>query len=93
MRTRDESDYILKVTSDTKSLGTIWGNMQQSSLDMTIILTETRNDVDVFKDALQSVKGYQTTPENAGLDAYKTANSMLLEKVYPRLIDELTKAN
>lgn len=93
VRTREESDYILKVTSDTKSLGNIWGNMQQSSLDMTIILTETRNDVDVFKDALQSVKGYQTTPENAGLDAYKTANSMLLEKVYPRLIDELTKAN
>jgi hypothetical protein len=93
VRTRNESDYILKVNSDTKSLGAIWGNMQQSSLDMTIILTETRNDVDVFKDALQSVKGYQTTPDNAGLDAYKTANSMLLEKIYPRLIDELTKAN
>lgn len=93
VRTAQESDYILKVNSDTKSLGAIWGNMQQAQLDAYFVLTETKNDVDVFKDALQNVKGYQTTPENAGIDAYKTANDMLLKNIYPRLQDELMKAN
>jgi hypothetical protein len=84
-----EADYILTIQSDTKHQGPIWGNMQRTTLNLSIKLSDAKTQADVFKDALKDINGYQITPENAGLDAYKTATNTLIKDIYPRLMFEL----
>lgn len=86
-----EADYILKVKANTSALGTIWGNMQSASLNLSISLVDNKNNAEIFKDGYPEIKGFQTTPENAGLDAYKTAEQHLLKNSIPKLVDELMK--
>ncbi len=89
VRNKSDADYILKISANTKSLGIIWGNMHQTSLNLFLSMIDNKNDAEVFKDALQEVKGFQTTPENAGVDAYKTANELIIKKVFPKLKAQL----
>lgn len=89
VKNKNDADYVLKVKANTKSLGIIWGNMHQASLNLYLSLVDTKNDAEVFKDALQEVKGFQTTPENAGIDAYKTANEQIQKKIFPKLKEQL----
>ena len=88
---KQEADYLLKLTANTKPLGIIWGNMQTTALNMSISLVENKNQAEIFRDGLQEIKGFQTTPETAGIDAYKTAEQLLFKNIYPRLLDELMK--
>jgi hypothetical protein len=88
---KQEADYLLKLTSNTKPLGIIWGNMQSASLNMSVSLVDNKNQAEIFKDGLQEIKGFQTTPETAGIDAYKIAEQQFYKNVYPRLLDELLK--
>jgi hypothetical protein len=88
---KQEADYLLKLTANTKPLGIIWGNMQTTALNMSISLVDNKNQAEIFRDGLQEIKGFQTTPETAGIDAYKTAEQLLLKNIYPRLLDELMK--
>jgi hypothetical protein len=89
VRNKDDADYLIRVSANTKSLGIIWGNMHQASLNLFMSLLDNTNDAEVFKDALIEIKGFQTTPENAGIDAYKTANDQLQRKIFPKLKTEL----
>jgi bacterioferritin (cytochrome b1) len=88
---KQEADYLLKLTSNTKPLGIIWGNMQTTALTMSISLVDNKNQAEIFRDGLQEIKGFQTTPETAGMDAYKTAEQLIFKNIYPRLLDELMK--
>jgi hypothetical protein len=88
---KQEADYLLKLTANTKPLGIIWGNMQTTALNMSISLVDNKNQAEIFRDGLQEIKGFQTTPETAGIDAYKTAEQLLFKNIYPRLLDELMK--
>lgn len=90
---RRDADYILRMNANTKALGAIWGNMQSCALDMSITLTDCRNDAEIFKDALQNIKGFQTTPENAGLDAYRTTAEQMMKRIFPQLKKELLNMN
>lgn len=90
---RNDADYILTIQSDSKSKGIIWGNMRSSALDVSISLTDAKLNTEVFKDGLREVKGFQTTDENAGLDAYKTATQMVMEQLYPAMRSQLLKGN
>lgn len=88
---REDADYVLKVKANTKALGIIWGNMQSAALNVSVSLIDNKNKAEIFKDGLQEVKGFQTTPEMAGLDAYKTTEQQLLKGVFPRMLEELLK--
>lgn len=88
---KQEADYILRVSANTKAQGIIWGNMQTASLNLSVSLVDNKNSAEIFKDGLQELKGFQTTPENAGIDAYKTAEQQLLKGVLPKLLEELLK--
>ncbi|MES2780504.1 MAG: LPP20 family lipoprotein [Bacteroidota bacterium] len=88
----DAADYILSLQSNTKSLGIIWGNMRTVSLDMSISLTECNKKMEVYKNGLNEIKGFQTTDENAGIDAYRTACQQLIARIYPSLNSELMQA-
>lgn len=85
----EEADYSLYLTSNTKSLGSIWGNMRNVSLDMSLSLVDRSKNAELYKNALHEIKGFQTTDENAGIDAYKTASEQLRVKIYPSLNKEL----
>lgn len=87
---KDDADYVLKIQSNTYSLGNIWGNMRSVALDMSVSLVSRENNVEVFKDGLTGVKGFQLTDSDAGIDAYKTATEQMLTKMYPRLQKEMT---
>lgn len=83
------ADYILNIQSNTKSLGIIWGNMRTVSLDMSLSLTECNRNIEIYKNGLNEIKGFQTTDENAGIDAYKTACEQFKARIYPTLNKEL----
>jgi hypothetical protein len=65
--------------------------MQTTALNMSISLIDNKNQAEIYRDGLQEIKGFQTTPETAGIDAYKTAEQLLFKNIYPRLLDELMK--
>ena len=88
---KEEADYVLRLTANTKGLGIIWGNMQSVALNLWVSLVDNKNNAEIFKDGLQDLKGFQTTPETAGLDAYKTAEQQLAKGIFPRLLNELLK--
>ena len=84
-----EADYKIIINSETKDLGVMWGKMLQSSFDMNISLRDVKNDIEIYKDALQAVRGYQDSPEKAGLDAYNSGLEQFWRKIYFNLLDEL----
>ncbi len=86
---KSEADYVITVQSNTKALGNIWGNMQSASLDLNLSLFDNKNNVEIFRDGLHDIRGFQTTPENAGIDAYKSAQQQLLKKIIPALSEQL----
>jgi hypothetical protein len=88
---KEDADYLLTLTANTKGLGIIWGNMQSVALNLTVSLIDHKNNAEIFKDGLRDLKGFQTTPENAGLDAYKTAEQYLAKGIFPKLLEELLK--
>jgi hypothetical protein len=85
------SDYVLTIESNTKSEGIIWGNMKTASFNMTISLIEQTQNIEIYRNGLREIKGFQTTDVNAGIDAYKNAIEQLMQKIYPSLSDELLK--
>jgi hypothetical protein len=85
----DAADYLLTIQSNTKALGVIWGNMRTVSLDLSLSLFERNKNIEIYKNGLNEIKGFQTTDENAGIDAYKTASEQLLSKIYPSLRKEI----
>jgi hypothetical protein len=89
VKKESEADYKIIINSETKDLGIMWGKMLQSSFDMNISLRDVKNDIEIYKDALQAVRGYQDSPDKAGLDAYKNGLEQFWRKIYTNLIDEL----
>jgi len=87
--TLSEADYELRVVSDTKDLGVMWGTMMQSTFDMNISLIDAKNNAELFKDGIQGVRGFQTTPDKAGIDAYNNALNQFWKNVYQNLLGEL----
>ncbi len=88
---KELADYVLHIEANTRADGNIWGNMRTAALDLTISLWDQTNKVEVYKDGLREVKGFQTTDENAGIDAYKTATQLMLQRIYPNLKNELMR--
>jgi len=86
---KNESDYIIHIYSNTQSQGVMWGNMLGASITVTFSITDSRTNIEIYKDGIQNIKGFQTTADNAGLDAYKKSLSDLNRKLIPSLIDGL----
>jgi PBP1b-binding outer membrane lipoprotein LpoB len=80
-----QADYKLEIIASTKDLGAIWGNMQQATLDMEIILKDAKTSEELMHESLRGVQGFQNNKEKAGLDAYKNALSQFPTKIYPQL--------
>lgn len=89
VKKESDADYKILINSETKDLGVMWGKMLQSSFDMNISVRDVKNDVEIYKDALQAIRGYQDSPEKAGLDAYNNGLEQFWRKIYLNLIDEL----
>ncbi|MFA6260333.1 MAG: LPP20 family lipoprotein [Bacteroidia bacterium] len=88
VKTPGEADYSIVLTSDTRNLGMIYKNTLGASLDLTLSITDNAASNEVYKDALQNIKGYQSTAETAGLEAYKKAGNILIDTFYPRIRSE-----
>lgn len=85
VRNEKDADYTLHIRSNTKNEGNIWGNMLQSSIEVRIWLTDNKSNAEVFKDGVKDLKGFQLTPEKAGLDAYNNAVTEINKSILPKL--------
>ncbi len=81
----NQADYILSLEASTKDLGIIWGNMMQSLLDFELIIKNPKNGDELLHENLTGIKGFQTTKEKAGEDAFKNTLMPLLQKVFPEI--------
>lgn len=88
---KEEADYILRIQANTKPQGNIWGNMRTASLNVNISLIDQTNNTEVYKDGLREIKGFQTSDENAGIDAFQTGSQQILNRLYPALKLELMR--
>ncbi len=86
---KNDADYIVKIFSNTQSQGVMWGNMLGVSITVTVSITDTKTTIEIYKDGIQNIKGFQTTAENAGLDAYKKSLHDLNTKLLPSLVNGL----
>lgn len=84
-----EADYEIRMQSNTTDLGVMWGKMLQSTIDLSISIIDMKNKTEVFKDALKGIRGFQLTPEKAGLNSYDEMMSAFWKQVYPKLKEEL----
>jgi hypothetical protein len=82
---RDSADYVLFIDASAKSEGAIWGNMLTASLDVSLTVTENSSKLEVYKDSLKGIKGYQLNIENAGIESYKNGQREVKDKLYPQL--------
>jgi hypothetical protein len=89
----ETADYILTIDANTKAEGIIWGNMKTASLNMNISLVDCSQHMEIYKNSLREIKGFQTTDINAGINAYNNAIEQLFRTIYPTLKSELIKGN
>ncbi len=89
VKKESDADYKITINSDTKSLGVMWGKMLQASIDMNISVRDTKNDIEIFKDAMQAIRGYQYTIDKAGLDAYNNAIDYFYKNIFPNMLEEI----
>ncbi|MFI5221922.1 MAG: LPP20 family lipoprotein [Bacteroidia bacterium] len=85
---KSESDFVVRIRSNTQPQGVMWGNMLGASVDITFTIVDSQTNLELFSDGIQ-VKGFQTTNENAGLDAYKKSVAEVNKKLLPSLINAL----
>jgi hypothetical protein len=84
-----EADYVVRIQSSTESNGAIWGDMQSSTLTVNVTLVDASNQLEIYRDRLTGIRGFQKTPANAGLDAYKKAGNAVAEKLVPALLEAI----
>jgi len=63
--------------------------MLQANLNMEMSIVNTKNNQEIYKNALKDIKGYQLTAENASKDAYNNMLASFWEKIYPEFLNEL----
>lgn len=83
--TKNEADYLIRIKANTQSQGAIWGEMQGAVVDVTFFLIDAKTNIELYRDGFQNIKGFQTTPENAGMDAYKKGVNEVNKKLLPSL--------
>ncbi len=87
--TAAEADYTIELKANTKDQGVMWGQMLRSSIDMSIVLKDSKGQNELFRDAKEGLQGFQTTKEKAGVEAYQAMRSDMLNSIYPKLAGTL----
>lgn len=85
VKSEADADYVIQVNAFTKDLGVMWGSMLQSGIEMQIVVEDRVKNTEIFKDGLQGIKGYQTTKEKAGVEAYNNLLTDFNKRIYPYL--------
>lgn len=86
---KKDADYIIKINSNTQPQGVMWGNMLGVSIAVTFSIIDAKTNIEIYKAGIQNIKGFQTTNENAGLDAYRKSLNDVNNKLIPLLINGL----
>lgn len=84
---KNDADYIINISSNTVSLGVLWGNMLSAGCNITLSMSDAKTEIEVYRDGIQNIKGFQTTPENAGLDAIKKGLAEAEKKLIPSFVN------
>lgn len=87
-----EADYEIHIESNTKDLGVMWGNMRRANIEFSLELREINSKEEIFSERLGGYEGFQTTPEKAGLEAYKNLSQQLQNKTLPGIERKLFPA-
>lgn len=84
-----QADYTIELKANTKDQGVMWGQMLRSSIDMSIVLKDSKGQNELFRDAKEGVQGFQTTKEKAGVEAYQAMRTVMLNSIYQKLAGTL----
>jgi hypothetical protein len=90
---KEESDYVLHLDAETKDQGIMWGQMLRASIEMNLVLTDTKTSVELIHEAITGVTGFQVTPEKAGMDAYNNMRNEMNKKLLPAIQERLFPEN
>ncbi|MCK6610905.1 MAG: LPP20 family lipoprotein [Bacteroidia bacterium] len=85
VRSKTEADYLLEVKAETSDLGVMWGSMLQAGIEMQVMVVDQSRNLELYKETIRGVKGYQTTKEKAGIEAYTNLINEFSKKLYPAL--------
>lgn len=86
---KNGADYIVEIRSNTKQQGVMWGNMLGALVEINFSILDSKTNLEIFSDGIQNIKGFQTTYENAGIDAYKKSLNDVNRKLLPSLLNGL----
>jgi hypothetical protein len=90
---KEESDYVLHLDAETKDQGIMWGQMLRASIEMNLVLIDTKTSVELIHEAITGVTGFQVTPEKAGMDAYNNMRNEMNKKLLPAIQERLFPEN
>ncbi len=86
---KEESDYVLHLDADTKDQGVMWGQMLRATIEMNLVLSDTKSGVELIHESIVGVTGFQVTPEKAGMDAYQNMRTEMGKKLLPAVQERL----
>ncbi|MCG9879654.1 MAG: hypothetical protein MH472_03555, partial [Bacteroidia bacterium] len=69
--------------------GIMWGQMLRATIEMNLILIDTKSGVELIHEALTGITGFQVTPEKAGMDAYQNLRTEMNKKLLPAVQERL----
>lgn len=85
VRNSNEADYHMEIKAETSDLGVMWGSMLQAGIEMQVLVVDQSRNLELYKETIRGIKGYQTTKEKAGVEAYTNLINELNKKLYPAL--------
>ena len=86
---KEDASLTIELNANTKSLGAIYKTTYAASIDLTLSVIDTKTKNEIYRVALTDIKGYQNNAENAGIEAYNTAQEKISNQIYPKLLESL----
>ncbi|MBS3741987.1 MAG: LPP20 family lipoprotein [Candidatus Cloacimonetes bacterium] len=78
---KNASDYIIKIHGETRKGSEIYDGMYSSFADLNMSILHTESNKEIFKEAINNIKGIHLNYQSAGQKALKKAGEELYNKI------------
>jgi hypothetical protein len=83
-----ETNYIVTINSNTSQGGTSQG-FTVAFLELSVIVTNTKNGETVYQESLTGIKGLQLNADAANIEAYKKGKEKIETEIAKALLDAI----
>lgn len=88
-KSNQDADLFIQLKADTRR-GSEYSGLYTSYLDISVSVKD-RSGSEIFNDRISNIKGIKLSYEEAGLAAYRSAESVLKESLVENLIESIKK--